>query len=334
MNPTEELLARALRHAVADVEAEPDALDRLLARTRRTRRPVKPWLAVAAALVMVVAAALLRSGDDPEVHVATTAPAPPLPPVAERVAAARDDHLDVLDARTGTVVRHHRLPPALRHPDPLPGFTAGKQAVVLLTATRAAWTVDLETGRATHLLNEVRFLAFSPDGSSLAYVPFDSNGSGEIVVRQLDSGTERRFHLSPGSYTDFTGISSVVWRPDGTRLAFTRGHYGYDTYVLDPGAESDLSALEPAVAKFAIHAWSPGGALYGFYYCCAEAEPPVPVVYDTRGRTLLDPLPAGAGLVDANDLDGRYLAITTRQSRSPALVVEGHRLPGYTRAAW
>lgn len=339
MTEHEDHLRALLRESVAEVEPAPDALARLLAPPRH-RRPVV--LVAAALLVLVAGGVVVRARDEPPARVSTPElPAEALPPQADRIAAMKDAHLDVIDARSGSIVRHHRMPVELEG-GALRGFTAGKRAAILIVDSHAsaeygvAWSIDLDTGATARLLEGVRDVAFSPDGSAIAYVPLGPTGRGQAVVRQLADGSERRFAFDEGDYSDPNGIDSVVWAPDSRQLAVIHGYYSYDTYVVDTtGPEVGLSSIDPTYRGFAVQSWPLPDELTGHHYCCAEAEPPDPAVYREGVLGLLDPLPPGATQTDANDLDGRPLTIVLDESgQSPTLVVAGLRLPGYLMAAW
>lgn len=339
MKETEELLVAALHDAVSGVEPDPDALARL--RRRLARRPhLRRWALSAAAVVVVaivVGVAVLHHAGSRPIRV-TNVEVPPLPPTAERIAAVHDAggtrrRLHIIDARDGAVVRD--LPLSVPGTDlALVGFTPGKHAVLVRTLEHWIWTVDTETGRAALLLDGVRTAAFSPDGKALAYVRDGSDGPGDLVVRDLASGVEHRLRFRSPTQPAVE-FDDLVWRPDSHALALVRGYYGFDTYIVDPASDADLTARPPAIPQFAAMAWV-GDTIYGDYYCCGEAQPPVPASYRGGVRSLLDPYPAHAGSIALNAGDGRRLVLLTgpRGGAPSTLLVGGHRLDGYEMAIW
>jgi Tol biopolymer transport system component len=62
----------------------------------------------------------------------------------------------------------------------------------------------------------VRDLAWSPDGSTLAVTKIRAGGGQDIYLVDLETGTETRL-------TDDGGSSDPAWSPDGRQIAFTSG---------------------------------------------------------------------------------------------------------------
>jgi dipeptidyl aminopeptidase/acylaminoacyl peptidase len=100
-------------------------------------------------------------------------------------------------------------------------------------------------------------LAFSPDGSHIAYV---SDTSGQFNLwRQSTAGGE------PVQLTDYDehAVREIAWSPDGATLLFTRDRQGDEFYqlYLIPGAGGDTSALtdQPQVQHYLaeLAPWSP-----------------------------------------------------------------------------
>lgn len=101
-------------------------------------------------------------------------------------------------------------------------------------------------------------LAFSPDGSHIAY---SSNASGQfnLWVQPVDGGEAKQL-------TDYTdrAVRDVAWSPDGSRILFTADREGDEFYqlFLIPAAGGEPTALtdRPDVQYFlAENAWSPDG---------------------------------------------------------------------------
>jgi dipeptidyl aminopeptidase/acylaminoacyl peptidase len=100
-------------------------------------------------------------------------------------------------------------------------------------------------------------LAFSPDGSHIAYV---SDTSGQFNLwRQSTTGGE------PDQLTDYHehAVREIAWSPDGATLLFTRDRQGDEFYQLHliPAAGGDTSALtdQPQVQYYLaeLAPWSP-----------------------------------------------------------------------------
>lgn len=94
--------------------------------------------------------------------------------------------------------------------------------------------------------------AWSPDGSKLAYVSFES-GRSAIYVQNVETAQRTRI-------ASFKGINSApAWSPDGRRLAFTSSRSGNaDIYLLDL-ASRKLTRVTSSRAIDTEAAWSPDG---------------------------------------------------------------------------
>ncbi|WP_108444264.1 Tol-Pal system beta propeller repeat protein TolB [Halomonas denitrificans] len=94
--------------------------------------------------------------------------------------------------------------------------------------------------------------SWSPDGSKLAYVSFET-GRPAIYIQEIASGRRVRA-------TSFEGLNSApTWSPDGRRLAMSLSKDGQpDIYVMDIGSRN----LERVTTGSSIEtepAWSPDG---------------------------------------------------------------------------
>lgn len=94
--------------------------------------------------------------------------------------------------------------------------------------------------------------SWSPDGSKLAYVSFESGRPG-IYVQQVDSG--RRVRL-----TSFEGLNSAPsWSPDGRRLAMALSRDGQpEIYVMDI-ASQNLQRITNSSSIETEPSWTPDG---------------------------------------------------------------------------
>jgi len=95
--------------------------------------------------------------------------------------------------------------------------------------------------------------AWSPDGSKLAYVSFESRNSA-IYVQTLRSGARQRVSARSGVN------SAPAWSPDGRRLALTlsREDGNLDVYTLDLATQV-LSRLTRRASIDTEATWSPDG---------------------------------------------------------------------------
>ncbi|MGY0505287.1 Tol-Pal system beta propeller repeat protein TolB [Luteimonas sp. e5] len=95
--------------------------------------------------------------------------------------------------------------------------------------------------------------AWSPDGSKLAYVSFES-GNSAIYVQDLVSGARERVAAFPGIN------SAPAFSPDGRRLAMTLSRSGNpEIYVMDLGSKA-LTQITRQSGIDTAAAWSGDGA--------------------------------------------------------------------------
>ena len=114
---------------------------------------------------------------------------------------------------------------------------------------------DADGGRPQVLLNSqepIMSPSWSPDGSSIAYVSFESTRP-RIYIQELSTGAREQM-------TDFPGInSSPVFSPDGTKLALVLSKDGNpDLYVMDLRTR-DLRRITNHFAIDTEPSWTPDG---------------------------------------------------------------------------
>jgi Tol biopolymer transport system component len=114
------------------------------------------------------------------------------------------------------------VPPASVTPPPsldLTGtiaFEAWKGGLYLLdVATGATQKVDTEAGCCS--------MAWSPDGTGVAFTVGRGEGKGDVVVSHLDGSTTVVASLNSAGPPDPCCPQDVAWAPDGSQLVFTSG---------------------------------------------------------------------------------------------------------------
>src|SRR5690606_7308557 len=114
---------------------------------------------------------------------------------------------------------------------------------------------DADGGRPQVLLESsepIMSPTWSPDGSQIAYVSFES-GNSRIYIQDLATGEREQL-------TDFPGINSApAWSPDGTRMAMVLSKDGNpDIFVMDLRTRE----LTKVTSHFAVDtepSWMPDG---------------------------------------------------------------------------
>ncbi len=96
-------------------------------------------------------------------------------------------------------------------------------------------------------------LAWSPDGTRIAYVKYQEH-TQRIFVMNEDGSGQKPVIPSTGS-----GVGSLSWSPDGTRIAFTDAADRLFVVGLDGSAPSDLGVDARGAA------WSPDGTTIAYF---------------------------------------------------------------------
>lgn len=234
----------------AAMQARVDHVDASELRVRdvdpqRSRR-MWPALVAGFAVVVVVAlvVALLASGnDDPALPAATSYP-------SRIVAVTYDGKLQVLDSRTGRVIRT-----LARDADATKGHAGvsvspdGKRVYFTrkISATcdenlngkpdplTEIASVPITGGRVRTEASNVRWPAVSPDGRYLAFsgIPNCSDAGRSIVLKSLSTGLMRAFDSVNIPYGTPGTVSGLAWAPDSRHLVFRWEVLGSYPWVLD-----------------------------------------------------------------------------------------------------
>jgi TolB protein len=183
-----------------------------------------------------------------------------------------------------------------------PGVFSTRIAYVTRERARRGFTYKLQLAdadgyNAQTVLNSVEPLmspAWSPDGTRLAYVSFESRRP-VLYVQNVIYGSRTRV-------AEFYGINSApAWSPDGNRLALTLSRDGNpEIYVLTL-ADNSLVRLTNHPAIDTEPAWSPDGREIVF-------------TSDRGGKPQIYRMKAGGGSVERVTFEGEYNA---RASYSP-----------------
>jgi TolB protein len=151
--------------------------------------------------------------------------------------------------------------------------------------------------------------AWSPDGTSLAYVSFEDRRS-MVFIQNVSTGTRRKV-------AEFEGLNSApAWSPDGRRLALTLSKDGNpEIYVMDAGGGS----LRRLTEHFAIDtepAWSPDGRHIVF-------------TSDRGGKPQIYRIAAAGGTPERLTFDGTYNARATYDPEGKRLAMVTNQGNGY-----
>jgi Tol biopolymer transport system component len=159
--------------------------------------------------------------------------------------------------------------PAAERPTVAPGTNAEAQPGVA-GMPKVDYVIDLNTGVMTPLPKAiirslgksgevgrypsgvVRYTA-SPDGSGLAYVGIDDEGSPQIFIAGIDGIRIRQVTHDP------VGASSPVWSPDGTTIAF-EGSGGLFVLDVATGESTPIADQTRLRGPWAQPSFTPDGA--------------------------------------------------------------------------
>ena len=170
--------------------------------------------------------------------------------------------------------------------------------------------------------------AWSPDGSRLAYVSFES-GNSAIYVQDIIQGTRAKVSAK-------SGINSApTWSPDGRRLALTLSAGGSpDIYILDLGAKN-LKRLTSGPAIDTEPSWMPDGKTLLFtsdrsggpqiYQVSANGGKAQRLTFDGKYNAAADVSPDGRFIALVNNSgNGFRVAIMDMQSKAMRVISNGN----------
>lgn len=170
--------------------------------------------------------------------------------------------------------------------------------------------------------------AWSPDGSRLAYVSFESDNSA-IYVQDIIQGTRAKVSAK-------SGINSAPsWSPDGRRLALTLSAGGSpDIYILDLGAKN-LKRLTSGSAIDTEPSWMPDGKTLLFtsdrsggpqiYQVSVNGGKAQRLTFDGKYNAAADISPDGRFIALVNNSgNGFRIAIMDMQSKAMRVISNGN----------
>ncbi len=146
------------------------------------------------------------------------------------------------------------------------GTYLGQMAILRGTREGGVLTPVIKSQQTGRLMG---YLAFSPDGKSLAFFRTTNDGATRVITAAVDGAGERELHSFPGTApvrgnAGPASLEGVAWSPDGSEIAV--GYWqGANSKLIavssKTGAIRDLLPLgEEAGPSFA---WPPqGGGLY------------------------------------------------------------------------
>lgn len=170
--------------------------------------------------------------------------------------------------------------------------------------------------------------AWSPDGSRLAYVSFES-GNSAIYVQDIIQGTRAKVSAK-------SGINSApAWSPDGRHLALTLSAGGSpDIYILDLGAKN-LKRLTSGPAIDTEPSWMPDGKTLLFtsdrsggaqiYQVSVNGGKAQRITFDGKYNAAADVSPDGHYIALVNNSgNGFRVAIMDIQSKAMRVISNGN----------
>jgi DNA-binding beta-propeller fold protein YncE len=182
-------------------------------------------------------------------------------------------------------------------------------SILTNTGYEGIHVIDLRTGRDRTIVggvNFVRGLAWSPDGSRLAYVvDADPPRAKELRVTRADGSTfAQRVDIGPGT------PSSPTWSPDGRRLAYGLWSNGHSAVYVKTLGGSRPVLVAP---RGSSPAWSPHGSKIAIRGC-GGIKLITPSGKDVTPRSRADPCPSiGRPASPVWSPDGTMIAITSRR---------------------
>ncbi|MBY0566583.1 MAG: alpha/beta fold hydrolase [Hyphomonadaceae bacterium] len=156
----------------------------------------------------------------------------------------------------------------------------------------------------------VRSPQLSPNGEEVAYIKM-VNGRGEIFVRSLQSGTERRIYRNEERTLD-----NVFWSLDGQALLYfmdAGGDEGYHLFKLSPGSQNTPVDLTPIAGVQAELVARPARAPHLLVVALNARDPSAPDAFSINlNNGVLTEIARNPGLVTAWFADdaGQVLAAT------------------------
>ena len=170
--------------------------------------------------------------------------------------------------------------------------------------------------------------AWSPDGSRLAYVSFET-GNSAIFVQDIIQGTRAKVSAK-------SGINSApAWSPDGRRLALTLSAGGSpDIYILDIAAKN-LQRLTSGPSIDTEPSWMPDGKSLLFtsdrsggaqiYQVSANGGKAQRLTFDGKYNAAADVSPDGRFMTLVNNSgNGFRVAVMDMQSKAMRVISNGN----------
>ena len=170
--------------------------------------------------------------------------------------------------------------------------------------------------------------SWSPDGSRLAYVSFES-GNSAIYIQDIIQGTRAKVSAKKGIN------SAPAWSPNGRKLALTLSAGGSpDIYILDIAARN-LKRITSGPAIDTEPVWMPDGRTLLFtsdrsggpqiYQVSVNGGKAQRLTFDGKYNAAADISPDGKYLTLVNNSgNGFRIAIMDTQTRAMRVISDGH----------
>lgn len=181
------------------------------------------------------------------------------------------------------------------------------------------YTVPVTGGKPRQLTRDAALeadVAWSPDGTSLAYTSDKGGGLPQLWVRDLASGQDRQITHIPNQPL------GAAWSPDGTRIAFldTDGRWGVAGLQVVDVATGALTRLQPSLPQPGKPTWSPDGR----YVALALSKPYSSSFREGSNQIWVVPSD-GQGAPFWRDAD-RQASLDTRGGGGPVWSPDGTRM--------